>query len=83
MKNCENCGIEHDGKYGSGRFCSSKCSRGFSGKKSSGSKKPRKSTIKEQKCPFCGNLFKVARSMVQYISFCVENYIRKKIYKTN
>jgi ribosomal protein S27AE len=31
-KICENCGAEHDGKYGSGRFCSSKCSRGFSTK---------------------------------------------------
>lgn len=29
---CENCGIEHLGNYGSGRFCSSKCSRGFSTK---------------------------------------------------
>ena len=29
---CENCGIEHDGKYGSGRFCSVKCARGFSSK---------------------------------------------------
>lgn len=32
MKNCENCGNEHDGTYGSGRFCSTKCSRGFSTK---------------------------------------------------
>lgn len=30
--NCENCGIEHDGSYGSGRFCGTKCSRGFSTK---------------------------------------------------
>jgi hypothetical protein len=29
---CENCGIEHSGFYGSGRFCSEKCSRGFSTK---------------------------------------------------
>jgi len=29
---CENCSNEHDGKYGSGRFCSSKCARGFSTK---------------------------------------------------
>ena len=29
---CENCGKEHDGFYGSGRFCSSKCARGFSTK---------------------------------------------------
>ena len=32
MKICENCGIEHNGNYGSGRFCSTKCSRGFSTK---------------------------------------------------
>ena len=29
---CENCNNEHDGTYGSGRFCSVKCSRGFSTK---------------------------------------------------
>ena len=29
---CENCGCSHDGSYGSGRFCSSKCARGFSTK---------------------------------------------------
>jgi very-short-patch-repair endonuclease len=30
--NCENCGNSHDGSYGSGRFCSVKCSRSFSTK---------------------------------------------------
>ncbi len=29
---CENCSNEHDGSYGSGRFCSSKCAKGFSTK---------------------------------------------------
>ena len=29
---CENCSSKHDGSYGSGRFCSSKCARGFSTK---------------------------------------------------
>lgn len=29
---CENCQTEHVGSYGSGRFCSSKCARGFSTK---------------------------------------------------
>lgn len=29
---CENCEIEHNGNYGSGRFCSDKCARGFSTK---------------------------------------------------
>jgi len=32
MKKCENCECEHDGSYGSGRFCSSKCAKGFSTK---------------------------------------------------
>lgn len=32
MRNCENCGDVHQGEYGSGRFCSIKCSRGFSTK---------------------------------------------------
>jgi len=32
MSNCENCEEEHNGEYGSGRFCSSKCARGFSTK---------------------------------------------------
>ena len=30
MRACEKCNISHDGKYGSGRFCSQKCSRSFS-----------------------------------------------------
>jgi hypothetical protein len=29
---CENCSREHNGSYGSGRFCSTKCARGFSTK---------------------------------------------------
>src|SRR3990167_9897831 len=29
---CENCSVEHEGSYGSGRFCSSRCARGFSTK---------------------------------------------------
>lgn len=29
---CENCQKEHNGEYGSGRFCSQKCSRSFSSK---------------------------------------------------
>lgn len=32
MKTCENCGKDHEGIYGSGRFCSIKCSRSFSTK---------------------------------------------------
>jgi hypothetical protein len=32
MERCEYCNGKHIGEYGSGRFCSSKCSRGFSTK---------------------------------------------------
>lgn len=30
--NCESCATEHDGSYGSGRFCSNKCARSYSTK---------------------------------------------------
>jgi hypothetical protein len=30
--NCEYCESNHDGTYGTGRFCSSKCAKGFSSK---------------------------------------------------
>ena len=29
---CENCGKEHSGDFGSGRFCSKKCAKSFSTK---------------------------------------------------
>ena len=29
---CENCQKEHNGTYGSGRFCSKTCAKGFSTK---------------------------------------------------
>ena len=32
MKICEMCEEEHDGLYGTGRFCNQKCARGFSTK---------------------------------------------------
>lgn len=34
MKKCEYCNGEHEGLYGSGRFCSQKCARGFSTRRS-------------------------------------------------
>jgi hypothetical protein len=36
---CEKCHNGHDGQYGSGRFCSAKCARGYAGHYSAGSKK--------------------------------------------
>ena len=45
---CENCGKEHDGSYGSGRFCSKSCARSFS------TKNIIKGQQKEAKCINCG-----------------------------
>ena len=60
-KICEQCGNEHDGSYGSGRFCSKKCARGFSGSNRTieSRKKTAVSVSKEHEhiCPKCGKLF--------------------------
>jgi len=56
MKTCENCEYEHTGEYGSGRFCSLKCARGFSTKakrKEINEKVSKKLTTTE--LPFCKN----------------------------
>lgn len=44
---CENCGLEHNGSYGSKRFCSAKCARSYSTKNES-------KELKEAKCIECG-----------------------------
>jgi hypothetical protein len=65
MKNCENCKQEQDGSYGSGRFCSTKCARGFSTKAkrkeinekvSVALTKPKRKDIKKI-CPECASVF--------------------------
>lgn len=64
MKTCENCGEKHDDEYGSGRFCSSKCSRGFStkSKRKEINAKVSKTLTKpliSKLCDFCGKCFEV------------------------
>jgi hypothetical protein len=61
MKTCENCGSEIHVKYGSGRFCSSFCARGFSTKSKREEineklKIPSKYK-KERICKYCGGTF--------------------------
>lgn len=54
--NCENCGNEHEGTYGSGRFCSSKCARGFSTKeKRSLINEKVRNKLSKNFCIKCGN----------------------------
>lgn len=47
---CENCGKEHDGSYGSGRFCCKECARSYS------TKKDNNKELKEAKCIKCGKI---------------------------
>ena len=60
-KKCENCGVEHDGSYATGRFCSSVCARGFStkNKRAEINKKTantlKNKPIREMVCKKCGN----------------------------
>lgn len=51
---CENCGKEHDGSYGSGRFCCKECAKSFSTKNSKGE-------LKEAKCIDCGRIIYIGK----------------------
>ena len=69
MKTCEKCSIEHAGIYGSGRFCSSKCSRSFSSltnREETNAKVSRTLSSKviliEKVCPECSKTFSVKPS---------------------
>jgi hypothetical protein len=71
MKICENCKKEHEGTYGSGRFCSSKCARGFSTK----SKRKEINEVVKKKlthqprikiCKFCNVKFAAKRMQQQF-----------------
>ena len=65
---CENCSLDHNGNYGSGRFCSEKCARGFASKEKREEINIKISKTlggpnhiyipKEQFCLYCGNKLK-------------------------
>ena len=60
---CENCGKEHNGSYGSGRFCSKECARSFSTKKSH-------NQFKEVKCIKCGKNILVGKRASAEVCIC-------------
>lgn len=67
---CENCGSEHDGNYGSGRFCSKKCARSYSTKNES-------KELKEANCIICGSkiyINKRASIKTCKCEICSQNY---------
>lgn len=62
---CENCGKEHDGTYGSGRFCCSKCARSFSTKNDDNNQQ------KETVCNICGKLIYVNKRLSKKECLCM------------
>jgi len=70
---CENCGKEHDGSYGSGRFCCKECARSFSTKN--------KKKNKIIKCENCGKEFKVPINSP--LKKCFECRIKEETNFTN
>jgi len=85
MKNCENCGNKNSGLYGSGRFCSSKCSRSFStkskryeiNKKVSKSLKNKGNGDILNECSYCKKEFKISWSKRKQI-YCSRSCCTKK-----
>lgn len=68
---CENpkCQKEHDGKYGSGRFCSEHCKQQFI------SNKPGKI----HKCKYCGSEFETSSKLGLHVRCCKQNPNWQKI----
>ena len=61
---CENCGKEHDGSYGSGRFCCKECAKAFS------TKNDTKGELKEAKCISCGKTIYIGKRARLYDCKC-------------
>lgn len=79
---CENCNKEHDGSYGSGRFCSISCRMSFISKQSINKRVPHKnkrSDIGTWKCRFCNNMiFNTKHELYEHYHSCHKNEIKRK-----
>lgn len=75
---CENCGEEHDGSYGSGRFCSAHCRRVWIGKRSV---EKRKRTGKF-KSPFADPNFKFKRKKAVYGTWICRHCESQPVFET-
>lgn len=77
---CENCGKEHDGSYGSGRFCCVSCRVSFTNKNRGKHSKETKQKISEsihnkrtlKHCKVCGNTFYRGEGYKTSKVFCCE-----------
>lgn len=76
---CENCNKEHDGSYGTGRFCSRKCRYSWIGKKSNKTMKEhglknnfvnynkcRTSPYGTWKCTWCNEIFETKKLLIEH-----------------
>lgn len=83
---CEYCNKEHNGTYGSGRFCSKECARGFVTKEKRqeiNKKVSKKLKIRPYayKCKFCNKKFLTKRKYKKYCSKeCVSLYKKSEEY---
>ena len=84
---CENCSKEHDGSYGSGRFCSDNCRRVYSGKrvningnhKCNFKHKPRQ--YGTWKCKFCGDsVFNTKHELYEHYHQNHEDKLKRKAW---
>lgn len=86
--NCENCSENHSGSYGSGRFCSEQCARGYSTKDnreeinrkvsiSLGGEGKKRKTI----CINCGKQFSKKNKKAKYCSLNCQHEHQWKLYK--
>lgn len=79
---CENCGKEHDGSYGSGRFCCSSCRVSFTNKhrkrkplSDEAKQKLSKHFSKPHFCKICGREYKYNKKQIKQ-NFVVVNVKR-------
>ena len=70
------CGKEHDGSYGSGRFCSQSCARSFSTTNNN-----RKEINKKISNKLAGRKCKMAENRQNYLEKRHNDYISKKLDK--
>ena len=82
---CENCHKEHNGSYGSGRFCSDHCRRVYSGKRVNVNGKQKcnfnmsnhRAPYGTWKCKFCNQILLTKRSLHDHI---LKNHRSKSVF---
>ena len=70
---CENCGKEHDGSYGSGRFCCKECARSFA------TKNKNNKELKEAKCIDCGKIIYIKKNVSKKTCRCSDCFKKHQI----